>query len=76
MEDDVFTEEHREMLRSHGFHEEAYFENLHHFLSRVKRAAKTMKKNGRRPNFFKLLTDAFQVVYGRQREKGSLGNIN
>ena len=63
-------EDQREKLKSLGFHERASFDSFHHFLSRVKRAAAS---GGQNRNFFKLLTEAFEVVYGRKRDAGSLG---
>ena len=64
----------REKLKSLGFHEQVSFDSFHQFLDRVKRAAKSRKYKGKR-SFFKLLTDAFAVVYGRKREVASLGTF-
>ena len=61
----------REKLKSLGFHEQVSFDSFHQFLDRVKRAAGNKGKS----SFFKLLTDAFEVVYGRKRELASLGTL-
>ena len=62
----------REKLKSLGFHEQVSFDSFHQFLDRVKRAAGNYRGRSKR-SFFKLLTEAFEVVYGRKREIASLG---
>ena len=78
-EEDVFEDtfsqkeaQRREKLKSLGFHERVSFDSFHQFLDRVKRAAGNYKGRSKR-SFFKLLTEAFEVVYGRKREIASLG---